>query len=466
MIHYQHTNESRAIFAKAVGVLVRALFFAANNAIHTVRQRKLTFVIVGLLLVLLSAFSVAATNAAGDYVDTPDLEEGVPLPPRVKGLPYGGAEVLQSIFGTMDTKLQSLASSDKLIKFRDAILAAGLSISLLWAGVKTMMAGKGLGELLGEWIPIMLAAGVVMAFTTPGPGSVGNQIVSLMNSIASAITSAVSGSEIDTSSIAKVAQTSVYAAISTILDIVTAPQQSEMKQVEPGSWVTTIVVILFRVFTSGLAAFVIVISMCVYLATAIMAMVSIQLVMALAPVMVPFLVFKPMAWLFDSWLRFLLGACMLKLVGAFMLALTSGFFTQMKVLGQSIANDAKAGVFDSFTGDLILYAMVLMVSVLSGLLMAQVPSIAAGLMSGSAGGAGFSGLRGVTQTLGARTAGAGVAKAANAATRSAKWLGKEAQAQYRGYRVTPAGGPNSKPPSGPPGGGGGKSSSPRTNPMS
>ena len=421
MSHYQHAIEPRAIFAKAVGASIRAVFFAANSVISTVRQRKLTFVVVGLLLVILSAFSVAATNDAGDYVNTPE----------VKGLPYDGAEVLQSVFGSMDTKLQSLANSEKLSKFRDAILAAGLIISLLWAGIKTMMSGEGIGELLGEWIPIMLAAGVVVAFTTPGPGSVGNQIVSLMNSIASAITSAVSGTEIDTSSIAKLAQTAVYAAISTIADIFTSPQQSEMELMRPASWISTSFAFILRVFMSGAAAILIVLSLCVYLAIAIMAMVSITLVVALAPVMVPFLVFKPMAWLFDSWLRFLLGACMLKLVGAFMLALTSGLFAQMKVLAQSISVDAKAGTSDSLTGDFILYAMVLMVSVLSGLLMAQVPSIAAGLMSGSAGGAGFGGLKGVTKTEGLRMSQGAASKAAKATGQGAKWAGNKAASAWR-----------------------------------
>lgn len=431
MSDIQNAIESRAILAKAVGALVRAVFFVVHNVVSTVRQRKLTIVFAGLLLVLLSAFSVAQTTDAGDVAYTPTSLDEVTPNPRVMGLPYGGAEMIQSIFGTMDTKLKNVAESDKLGKFRDAILAAGLIISLLWAGVKTMMAGKGIGELLGEWIPVMMAAGVVMAFTTPGPGSVGYQIVSLMDSIASALTLAVGGTQIDTSSIAKVAQTAASTTYATVMDIFTTPQQSSVTW-NPVTWVSAPFAFIFRVLISAVTAFFVVISMCVYLATAIMAMVSISLVVALAPVMVPFLVFKPMSWLFESWLRFLLGACMLKLVGAFMLALTSGLFTQMRVLGQSIAKDAKAGVIDSYNGDIILYLLVLMVSVLAGLLMAQVPSIASGLMSGSAGGAGFSSLKGVTQTMGARMAGAGVAKAANYSADKFPKIGREALAEKRG----------------------------------
>src|SRR5207244_3805354 len=51
-----------------------------------------------------------------------------------------------------------------------------------------------------------------------------------------------------------------------------------------------------------------------------------------------------------------------------------------------------------------------------------VPSISSGLLAGSAGGAGFSGLKGVSQTMGAK-AGTGVAKAGASATRAGAGYG-------------------------------------------
>lgn len=395
-----HTDENllRRLFAYFVGQIASVLLTTGKSAALTFRRKKVTISLVAISLVVLSALSIAETTVLGDAVySTTSADEMTP--PKVRSLPFDGAKMLQAIFGSMDDKLRSVAGSTALMGFRDLFLIAGLSVMMLWTGVKTMMAGKGIGELLGEWIPLLMSAGVVVAFTDPGPNSVGNQIVATMNSIATAITGAVGGTKIDTSSIAKVVQTSVYTTLATVFDIFQTPQQSQMS-FESG-YIGTITVYLLRLMMSCAAAVLVVIAMCIYIATAIMAMASTTLVVAMAPVMVPFLVFKPMAWLFDSWIRFLLGACMMKLVGAFMLALTSGLFVQMRVLAKSVSADSQTTSLDSFTGDVILYSMVLMVALLSGLLMAQVPSISAGLMAGSAGGAGFSSLRGVTHTMGA-----------------------------------------------------------------
>lgn len=167
---------------------------------------------------------------------------------------------------------------------------------------------------------------------------------------------------------------------------------------------------LFAWVMKAVTCLVIVVSACVYLATAIMSLASISLVIAMAPVMVPFLIFRPMAWMFDSWLKFLLGACMLKLVGAFMLVLTSGLMEQMSNIATMVSKDANTMTADTMFADVVLFSALLLVAVMSGLLMAQVPGIAAGLLSGGAGHAGFSGLKGVTQTVGAR-AGSAVAGA-------------------------------------------------------
>jgi hypothetical protein len=49
--------------------------------------------------------------------------------------------------------------------------------------------------------------------------------------------------------------------------------------------------------------------------TLMMSQVSIIIAMIFAPFFVPFLLFKPAAWLFEGWLRFFLGAAMMKIIG-------------------------------------------------------------------------------------------------------------------------------------------------------
>lgn len=429
-LHYEFTP--RNIFSSAVGAAYRVVQKLVCNVTSTVKSRKYTFCTMLVVLLMSSLLSVAQTSGTSS--------DAVTAPPTVNALGMNSIDVAVMIGKTMDDKLNSLSSSTGLSGARDLILGAGLAIGLFWTALKTMVAGKGIGELLGEWIPILITAGVVTALTATGSGSAGNQIAESMDKIAGVITSAVGGQAVDTSSIQGVIGSAVETTFSSIANVIATPQRSEpTSMLDVAGMLGGLGAFIFRAIMQIATCFIIAISMCVFMATAIMAMVSVKLVIALAPVMVPFLIFKPTAWLFDSWLRFLLGASMLKLVGAFMLALTSGLFSSMKVVGEKIASDAKTGTFDSFTGDIVLFATMLLISVLAGLLMAQVPSIAAGLLAGSAGGAGFSSLRGISQNMGSRAA-TGTSKATgNFVADKAPMVGREARAFKKGAEDLKAG---------------------------
>lgn len=387
------------------------------NAVSTVRARKLIFtaIVIGFL----------ATSLIGEAQVTPEA------PPAPTNLGLDALDVFGMIADGIDAKLNSLSGSTALLGARDIILGVGLAIGLFWTGLKTMVAGKGIGELLGEWIPILITAGVVTAFTAPGPGSAGVQISNTLDRIAGAITMAAGGTAVDTSSVKKVTESAVTTTFKTIVAITETPRKNEASLTDIPGMLKNIPIALFAGLMKIFASLVIVVGMCVYMATAVMAMMSIKLVIALAPVMVPFLIFKPTAWLFDSWLKFLLGAGMLKLVGAFMLSMTGGLMTAMNTVAQLIKADAAAGTVDSYSGDIVLFSCLFLIAILCSLLMAQVPSIAAGLLAGSAGGAGFSSLKGVTQTVGAR-AGQGVAGGAGSAAGSGgRWAYDKAYGEKR-----------------------------------
>ncbi|WP_377413046.1 type IV secretion system protein [Polaromonas aquatica] len=389
-------DAGRRIFAYAVGGMIRVVRVFVANAIATAKARKVTFGGIIFVLMMSSLMAVAQNN-------TPGASEGaVSRPPAVNSTGLNSVDVAAMIAKSMDDKLNGLTGSSTLMGARDIILGVGLAIGLFWTGLKTMVAGKGIGELLGEWIPILITAGVVTALTTPGPGSAGNQIALTMDNIAGAITGAAGGQAIDTSSVQGIISSAVTTTFNAVVSVASAPQRTEGGWSDIAGAIASVPIWVYATIMKLVTSFIIVIAMCIYMATAVMAMVSIKLVIALAPVMVPFLIFKPTAWLFDSWLKFLLGASMMKLVGAFMLSLTSGLMSSMMLVAQKIDSDSASGTFDTFTGDIVLFATILLMSVLAGLLMAQVPSIASGLLAGSAGGAGFSGLKGVSQNLGSK----------------------------------------------------------------
>ncbi len=442
MIESINPINGRTVFANLIGCIVGFVGRIVANAVSTVQSRKLIFTVIVFSFLATSLMGKAQGNldnqfcqevgAGPDCMSANSVEPNAPPAPTKLG--FDALDVFRMIAEGIDTKLNSLSDSTALLGARDIILGVGLAIGLFWTGLKTMVAGKGIGELLGEWIPILITAGVVTAFTVPGPGSAGEQISKTLDKIAGAITKAAGGTSVDTSSVKNVTESAVATTFNTITSIAEIPRNNEASGLNIAGMLKNVPIAIFAGLMKIIASLIIVVAMCIYLATAVMAMMSIKLVIALAPVMVPFLIFKPTAWLFDSWLRYLLGAGMLKLVGAFMLSMTGGLMDSINIIAHRVQQEAAAGTVDSYSGDIVLFSSLFLVAILCSLLMAQVPSIASGLLAGSAGGAGFSSMRGVTQTIGAR-AGQGAAGAAgSAAAHGGRWAYDKAYGEKRAAR--------------------------------
>jgi type IV secretion system protein TrbL len=411
---FNNHNPAKALLAWISVSLLKIAFAVGSSLGHVANKKKKTLILcVGVLFLL--ALTQANPCSPEDQSCVPGAPDEVVKQPTVPAYKYNGAETAKLIAAGFDEALNKIKGSKELQDARDKILGVGLSLMLMWSGIKTMMAGKGIADLLGEWIPLLLTAGLVIALTTNdgknGGINVGEQIETTIDNIAQVLTKAASADKepMKTKTVTDVVTGAVTTTFSSITNIIDIPRQSEVKLSLEGL-TGGLAIFLFSLLMKAIASFVIVIAMCVYMATAIMSMVSIALVIALAPVMVPFLIMKQTAWLFDSWLKFLLGACMLKLVGAVMLALTSGLMKSMKEVASQIQAQAKQANVESYTGDLVLFSTLLLIAVMAGLLMAQVPSIATGLLAGSAGGAGFSTMKAVTNTAGAKVA-AGSARA-------------------------------------------------------
>jgi hypothetical protein len=166
-----------------------------------------------------------------------------------------------------------------------------------------------------------------------------------------------------------------------------------------------------------------------------MSFISLKLVLFLAPVMVPFVMFKPMAWLFDSWLKFLLGACMMKIVLAFMLRAAEAILGAMALVQtQMAAAAANAAPGEAMIADLFVHSMMMIFALLSTLLLLQVPSIATGLISGGAGSTGFSGIKGLTQSPSGRITSASLQGAAAAGGNTARAIGNGVVGGWSGHK--------------------------------
>lgn len=318
--------------------------------------------------------------------------------------------ILSDISSAVTAKLNELKNNTKLQGFGTAITAFFLVAMLVWSSIKTMATGKGFGELVGEWVPIFVGFGIVNLFLDRGAA---DMIVSTMDMIGSAI----GGANMSTlDSAIKAGADPIFRAIAAVVDQprVTSAADTGASVLGALNWLgASLGSMVMSIGAKIVTAFLLVLAGVVMVANIIMGFISVQLVLALAPVMVPFLMFRPLAWLFDSWLKFLLGSCMLKIVVAFLLNVVAGLLAVMNDLATRYFNEAKnASASETFSTDVLLLGLMVVFALLATLLLSQAPSIATGLLSGSAGSVGFGGLRGVSGGLANRGVGGGATHAA------------------------------------------------------
>jgi hypothetical protein len=336
------------------------------------------------------------------------------LPRIVLNDPPTMDDIIGAIGSTVTQNLEALTKNVDLHDFGNAVTAFFVAALLVWSSVKTMASGRGLPDLLGEWVPIFVSLGMVTLFMDP---SAGKLIVSTMDGIASAIGGA-NMSSLD--SAIRAGAEPIFSAMSSVISqpsVVSATK--ETGHWYDGGWVAALAAsaasMLMGVIAKLAAGFCLLMAGVGMVANIVMAFISVNLVLALAPVMVPFLMFKPLEWIFNSWLKFLLGACMLKIVLAFLINVVASLLSGMNQLTIKVATDTKLAPLEALQVDILLLGMMMVFSLLATLLMAQAPKIADGLLSGNATGAGFAGIKAVTGGAAGGFVGATSGKASSAA---------------------------------------------------
>jgi len=149
---------------------------------------------------------------------------------------------------------------------------------------------------------------------------------------------------------------------------------------------------IYKILTSLL----ILASALIYAGNYILSQIMFDLAWMLAPIFLPWLLLNSFSWLATGWFQFMVSAGVLKIVGAAMLAATSGFI-------KKAADMSAAAVGDPLVNFQI-YAGVFLLAGLMAYLMLQVQSIASGLTRGfnstefSIGSAGQSSMRAINSS--------------------------------------------------------------------
>ena len=303
-----------------------------------------------------------------------------PIPQRTTDALIAFSQIGDSIQTGLDNLRGSGAAAGGVMGLGMMLFGFFFVVNTVWALMKGMITGSGLSGFFADFVPDMIAAGIVLVFLTQ---DIGKAIESAINGLASTITGNL------VSNLSSLINEAAAQALQTISNIWNAPSVSSANS---SMWatLTTMPLILYAIIAKGIAILFLLVAFCFYLGILVMSQVSVSIALILAPVFIPFLMFKPAGFLFDGWLRFFLGAGMMKVVGLLMLMITSVMMGVLETISIS-AIASNTGVGDAFSIDVVVYGSMILLSTLSAIMMASVPSIAAGLISGAGSGAGFGG---------------------------------------------------------------------------
>jgi len=374
---------------------------------RNLRTAMLVLVCMASTMVLAQVDAPFDPYAAMDTTPRPETRAETPAEPRLSSPPFVDvAQISSLISNEVEEALDRAAANGALQQMGNQILAFLLVLMLVWTALKTMISGRGFGELIGEWVPVFIAFGVAYLFLND---RVAQSIVSTMDAI---------GTAIGGQSMANL-ESSVAAVMEPLMRSFwyvwqmprVGSEASLWDNLSPGAVMASLVSPVMTGLLKLVTAFLILIGGVVTLATVVMAHISLHLALLLAPVLVPFLLLRPLSWIFEGWLRFLLGACMLKIVVAFFLNIATALLGAMNAVGTMVFAEAtSASPVDAYVADALMHGLMVALALLTTLLMMSAPGIATGLLSGSAGSIGFSGIGSITQSASGRIASAAVSR--------------------------------------------------------
>lgn len=369
-------------------------------------------------------------NPISSGLDTPDVSE---TPATSSEASVSVQQAIQAIASTITEAFDALVKNEGLKAGGKTITYTLFVIVLAWNLLKTMVQGDGVNGLVAELVPMIGTLAIITALLESG--GVG-EIIKFMDSVASTF-GASGGLGADVLA-------GIKKGMNAVANILTMPSTNTKVPLSInalGAAIGTAVAFIAAVIAKLVASFLVVIATGVYVANIVLAHGSIMLAVALAPVMVPFMQAPALSFIFDGWLRFLLGAGMIKVVGSFMIGFTDKLMDGLVNLSAKVAVPKDADFTTIMASSMVVYCGLVLMAGLCAYLMMQVPSLATGLLSGSAG-AGFKGLSPITGSpafrAGASAARGTASKVGDAATGAVN-VGRGAVGAIRSQRAGGAG---------------------------
>lgn len=215
-------------------------------------------------------------------------------------------------------------------------------------------------------------------------------------------------------------ENSVNTGFAAIADIISMPSTTtNFSLMDFSNWIPMAINAIVQLIAKIATGIIVALALVTYMANIVVAFASIALAIALAPVMIPFLIVPGTSFIFDGWLRFFITSCLMKVVGAFIMMITAKMMAKMVDVASNINLPTNSDMFQLVSANFIIYISIILIAMICASMMVMVPALANGLVSGSASSAGFGGL---SKVLG----GSGMSALNRVATAAAGKAGKSA----------------------------------------
>ena len=349
----------------------------------------------------------------------------------------GGTEAVQTVLRSILSDTSNLISGSPFMAQGQKLLQMLLLILISWKGIKLALDVSGYSQVVAEIVNIVLLWGIASFFLT---ATVQKQFADGFNDLAKTAASAT-GSTVDMSNpesaISNALGRMMHSAM--LLYEGTPPEKpaaanastwgkftgwlkDKWSDLTSGQIFAGMAAAVFRIFI----AVAVLITALIYVAQLIISQILVNIGLILAPLFVPWLMWESTAFIFHSWVKFMIVAGVQKIVGALLFGLTASMIAKVTTLASADNADPSQNFY--------YYAAAFLVVAIMALLMMQVTTIANGLVSGMPTTA-FKPPMAMTAGGGMNRAGGGMQKGASQAMSGARAGGRAAVGAYQGAKA-------------------------------
>lgn len=297
----------------------------------------------------------------------------------------GGTEAVQTVMRSILSDTTNLISGSPFMAQGQKLLQMLLVILISWKGIKLALDGTGFSQVIAEIVNIVLLWGIASFFLT---ATVQKQFADGFNDLARSAATAT-GSTVDMSNpetaisnaLGRMMHSAMLlyegtpperpaAANASTWDKFTGWLKDKWSDLTSGQIFAGMAAAVFRIFI----AVAVLITALIYVAQLIISQILVNIGLILAPLFVPWLMWESSAFVFHSWMKFMIVAGVQKIVGALLFGLTASMVAKVTTLASAANADPAQNFY--------YYAAAFLVVAIMAMLMMQVTTIANGLVSG------------------------------------------------------------------------------------